>query len=86
MFNLYIMDLINFVFEKRTRKHIDYYNLLQKLWNSSKVNKVQLSKYLLSRLIRESSAIILKAQHHIAYNNLGEEDGKKTSFSSFTIH
>ncbi len=85
-FDSYIMDLINFVFEQRTRKHIDYYNLLQKLWNSSRLNKVQLSKYLLSRLIRESSNIISKAQHHIACNNISDEDGKKISFSSFTVH
>lgn len=85
-FDSYIMDLINSVFEQRTRKHIDYYNLLQKLWNSSRLNKVQLSKYLLSRLIRESSNIISKAQSHIAYNDLRENDGKKISFSSFTVH
>ena len=85
-FDIYITDIINSVFEQRTRKHIIYYNLLQRLWSSTKLNKVKLSKYLLSRLIRESSNIIFNAQNHFAQNAKVCKESKKTDIYSFTVH
>ena len=66
--------------------HIIYYNLLQRLWSSTKLNKVKLSKYLLSRLIRESSNIIFNAQNHFAQNAKVCKESKKTDINSFTVH
>lgn len=62
LFNMLLIEIIDDVFEKKTRKHIQYYDTIQKLWNSNRHNKLLLSKYLLGRLIRESERIFLKAQ------------------------
>ncbi|MFL2679093.1 MAG: hypothetical protein ACJ0GH_01780 [Alphaproteobacteria bacterium] len=62
-FNMLLIEIIDNVFEKKTRKHIQYYDIIQKLWNSNRYNKLLLSKYLLGRLIRESERIFLKAQN-----------------------
>ena len=61
-FNMILIEIINDVFKKKTRKHIQYYDTIQKLWNSNRHNKLLLSKYLLGRLIRESERIYIKAQ------------------------
>ena len=62
-FNMLLIEIIDNVFEKKTRKHIQYYDIIQKLWNSNRYNKLLLSKYLLGRLIRESERIFIKAQN-----------------------
>ena len=62
-FEFLLLEIIDSVFEKKTRKHIEYYNLIQKLLNTNKSNKLLLSKYLLGRLIRESERIFISAQN-----------------------
>ena len=62
-FNMLLIEIIDDDFEKKTRKHIQYYDTIQKLWNSNRHNKLLLSKYLLGRLIRESERIFVKAQN-----------------------
>tara|TARA_X000000368_G_C22607992_1_gene526696 strand:+ start:317 stop:589 length:273 start_codon:yes stop_codon:yes gene_type:complete len=63
LYDMLLVEIIDDVFEKKTRKHIQYYNTIQKLWNSNRHNKILLSKFLLGRLIRESERIFIKAQN-----------------------
>ena len=62
-FEFLLLEIIDSVFEKKTRTHIEYYNLIQKLLNTNKSNKLLLSKYLLGRLMRESERIFISAQN-----------------------
>lgn len=58
-----MIEILDDVFTKRAQKNIDYYNLIQKLWLSNKINKLELSKQLLSRLMRETHRIFIQANN-----------------------
>ena len=58
-----MIEILDDVFTKRAKKNVDYYNLIQKLWLSNKTNKLELSKLLLSRLMRETNRIFIQANN-----------------------
>ena len=80
--------LIEMVFREKNKKHSSYLKMYEKLKFSKKENKLELSKYLLSRLLRESNRILATAQKYATDNCPYKEDFEKnvsTSIST-TIH
>ncbi len=61
-YELLLIEIIDNILEKKTRKHIQYYNVVQKVLDSNRHNKLALCKYLLGRLIRESERLFYSAQ------------------------
>ena len=64
-----MLVIINQVFEQKNEKHMVYNYIFQKLMKSNKKNKLIISKYLLSRLIRESHRIVHSAQEYVNMHN-----------------
>ena len=60
-----MLVIFNQVFEQKNEKHMMYNYIFQKLMKSNKKNKLIISKYLLSRLIRESHRIVHSAQEYV---------------------
>ena len=60
-----MLVMISQVFEQKNEKHMIYNYMFQKLMKSKKKNKLTISKYLLSRLIRESQRIVYSAQEYV---------------------
>ena len=60
-----MLVIFNQVFEQKNEKHMMYNYIFQKLMKSNKRNKLIISKYLLSRLIRESHRIVHSAQEYL---------------------
>jgi len=60
-----MLVMLNQVFEQKNEKHMMYNYIFQKLMKSNKKNKLIISKYLLSRLIRESHRIVHSAQEYV---------------------
>ena len=60
-----MLVMLNQVFEQKNEKHMMYNYIFQKLMKSNKKNKLTISKYLLSRLIRESHRIVHSAQEYV---------------------
>ena len=60
-----MLVMISQVFEQKHEKHTIYNHIFQKLMKSNKKNKLIISKYLLSRLIRESQRIVHSAQEYV---------------------
>ena len=64
-FKKLMLVMINQVFEQKNEKHMIYNYIFQKLMKSNRKNKLIISKYLLSRLIRESQRIVHSAQEYV---------------------
>ena len=62
-YNEVLNEILEDTFKKKKDLHIQYYVLVQKVWESNKDNiyKTYIVKYILSRLSRESDRIFLKA-------------------------
>ena len=60
--------LLEMVFREKNEKHTSYMKIYEKLKFSNKENKLQLGKYLLSRLLRESDRILATAQKYSTDN------------------
>ena len=62
-YNEVLNEILEDTFKKKKDLHIQYYYLVQKVWESNKGNiyKTYIVKYILSRLSRESDRIFLKA-------------------------
>ena len=76
------------VFREKNKKHLSYLKVYEKLKFSKKENKLELSKYLLSRLLRESNRILTTAQKYATDNCPYKEDFEKneSTSNSTTIH
>ena len=77
-----MIEILDDVFTKRAQKNLDYYNLTQKLWLSNKTNKLELSKLLLRRLMRETHRIFINAnnfakRHCDYYSNKADKCERK---------
>ena len=64
-FKKLMLVMINQVFEQKNEKHMIYNYIFQKLMKSNRKNKLIISKYVLSRLIRESQRIVHSAQEYV---------------------
>ena len=60
--------LLEMVFKEKNEKHSIYMKMYEKLKFSNKENKLELGKYLLSRLLRESNRILATAQKYSTDN------------------
>ena len=60
--------LLEMVFREKNKKHSSYLKMYKKLKSSKKENKLELGKYLLSRLLRESNRILATAQKYSTDN------------------
>jgi len=80
--------LLEMVFKEKYEKHSLYMKMYEKLKFSKKQNKLQLSKYLLSRLLRESDRILATAQKFSTDNCPYKDDLQEdvSSSHSQTIH
>tara|TARA_B100001057_G_scaffold112552_1_gene110690 strand:+ start:7281 stop:7559 length:279 start_codon:yes stop_codon:yes gene_type:complete len=80
--------LLEMVFKEKSEKHALYMRMYEKLKSSKKQNKLKLSKYLLSRLLRESDRILATAQKFSTDNCPYKEDFQKEVYSahSTTVH
>tara|TARA_Y100001978_G_C23512497_1_gene346305 strand:+ start:73 stop:306 length:234 start_codon:yes stop_codon:yes gene_type:complete len=76
------------VFREKKEKHSLYLKMYEKLKFSKKENKLEIGKYLLSRLLRESNRILATAQKYSTDNCPYKEDFEKnvSTSSSTTIH
>ena len=80
--------LLEMVFREKNEKHSSYLKMYEKLKSSKKENKLELGKYLLSRLLRESNRILATAQKYSTDHCPYKEDYKKniSVSGSTTIH
>ena len=80
--------LIEMVFREKNKKHLSYLKVYEKLKFSKKENKLELSKYLLSRLLRESNRILATAQKYATDHCPYKEDFENnvSTSNSTTIH
>ena len=82
--------LIEMVLKQKNDKHFSYLKIYEKLKFSNKKNKLKLSKYILSRLLRESDRILATAQKHSTencpYKNNFRKEVISSSFNLKTIH
>tara|TARA_B100000963_G_C22607795_1_gene663451 strand:+ start:464 stop:742 length:279 start_codon:yes stop_codon:yes gene_type:complete len=80
--------LLEIVMREKNKKHSSYLKMYEKLKFSKKKNKLQLGKYLLTRLLRESNRILVTAQKYSTDNCPKKETFKEDiSFSnSATFH
>ena len=80
--------LIEMVFREKNKKHSLYLKMYEKLKFSKKENKLELSKYLLSRLLRESNRILATAQKYATDHCPYKEDFENniSTSNSTTIH
>lgn len=82
--------LIEMVLKQKNDKHFLYLKIYEKLKFSNKKNKLKLSKYILSRLLRESERILAIAQKHSTencpYKNNFKEKVISSSFNLNSIH
>ena len=62
-FNRILIEIIDDTFEKKQILHQNYNILIKKNWisNKSDEKKLKIAKYLLARLVQESSLIYMKA-------------------------
>ena len=80
--------LLEMVFREKNEKHSTYLKIYEKLKFSKKANKLELGKYLLSRLLRESNRILATAQKFSTDNCPYKEDFEKdvSASRSTTFH
>jgi len=86
-YNEVLNEILEDTLKKKKDLHIQYYILVQKVWESEKNNvyKTYLAKYILARLSRESERIFIKAS--ILANQLCPCCNKKRAEqSSSTYH
>ncbi len=67
-FKKLMLEIIKDVFEEKNEKHFIYSTIFRKLMISNKNNKLEIGKYLLGRLIRESYRIFYTAQKKATLN------------------